>query len=177
MNLLERKWKNKDISDQEKVFLIHYALTDDMDEALKEAKFEESVLGWKGPAILGRDTVKAEFAAILAELGKSDRPMTQQEVEAEFRLLATVSITDFYDKKGEVKDVTKLDPLLAKAIKSVKRTVNPRTGAVTVELVLHDKLKALENLGRIGGYYAADNGQQSGDVNIQVVLPGGLANI
>lgn len=175
---LEREWTHDEaLSEKEKVFLLDYAQTDDMDGALRKAGYAESTIAFKGKSILSRIEARQELELIRAELKGADNSLTKEEVIEEFRTIATATITDFYDANGEVIDVTQMDPVKARAIKEIKRTVNPKSGAVTVVVTMHDKISALQNLGRIGGHYAADNDQGSGDVNIQIVVPGGLGAI
>lgn len=172
-SIYERDWQSK-FSDKEKEFLLELASTGDMEGSARKAGFSDASVSWIGKKILAKPEAKYELECIKKETGADAGSMTLEELEEEFKIIATASVTDFYDELGNVKDVTELDPEKAKAIKSVKRTVNPRNGAITVELVMHDKISALQNLGRMGGHYAADNGQGVGDVNIQIVVPGGL---
>lgn len=171
--IYDRDWKSK-FSDNEKKFLMEFATSGDIEESARKAGFAENSISWIGKRILARQDSKYELDCIKKETGLTEGSMSLEQLEEEFKIIATATVTDFYDELGNVKDVTELDPEKAKAIKSVKRTVNPRNGSVTVELVMHDKISALQNLGRMGGHYAADNGQSNGDVNIQIVVPGGL---
>ena len=178
ISTLEREWTHEnELSEKEKIFLLDYAQTNDMERALRKAGYAESVIGFKGKSILARIEARLELQQIKEELEIADNSLTKEEVIEEFRTIATATITDFYDANGEVIDVTEMDPVKAKAIKEIKRTVNPKSGAVTVVVTMHDKIQALQNLGRIGGHYAADNDQGGGDVNIQIVVPGGLGAI
>lgn len=178
-NAQDREWVTPGFSAKEKAFLLEYARNPDLQEACRKAGFDEHVVSFRGEVILKKEGAKQELALIREELGlDSNEAMGKEEVAREFRIIATASVQDFYDEFGNVKDVTELDPEKARAIKEVKRSVHPRTGVVTVTLTLHDKVAALQNLGRISGAYAADNDQAgAGDVNIQIVVPGGLGGL
>lgn len=172
----ERQWPEKTFTPKEKEFLLEYARTNDETASLDHAGYAETQWAFKGKSILSRKESQQELALIRAELGMAEgSTLTQKEIEEEFRVIATATVTDFYDELGEVRDITELDPDKARAIKSVKRSVD-RFGKVTVELVMHDKIQALQNLGKMGGFYALDEGGK-GDVNIQINLPGGLAKL
>lgn len=157
--------------------MMSYARTGDSKVAVQEAGYSASVQAWMGDKLLAREDVRAQLKELedKVESVKDDVPI--QEVIKGFRVIADANILDFYDESGQVVDVMRMDREKAKAIKEIKRTVNPKNGHVTVTVTMHDKVAALQNLGRIGGHYAADNGQTSGDVNIQINLPGGLGKI
>lgn len=172
----DREWVNI-TSEKEKNFLLTYARTGDLQESARAADYAETSISWIGDRIMSRAEAREELRLIRDELGYKEGSMSQEELIEEFKTIATATITDFYDDFGDVIDVTQMDPIKARAIKEIKRTVNPKSGAVTVVVTMHDKISALQNLGRIGGHYAADNGDKTGDVNIQIVLPGGLSKI
>lgn len=172
----DREWVNI-TSEKEKEFLLIYARTGDLQESARGANYAEASVPWIGDRIMARQEAREELRLIRDELGMKDGAMTQEELVEEFKTIATSTITDFFDEFGEVLDVTEMNPIKARAIKEIKRTVNPKNGHVTTVITMHDKISALQNLGRIGGYYAADNGQSQGDVNIQIVLPGALSKI
>lgn len=173
----DREWSAAKLSEREKLFLLEFAQTQDLVLSARKAGYSESVVGYQGKVILAKPEAKGELLLIREEIGAASPDMTKDEIVEEFKIIATATITDFYDEFGNVRDVTEFDPEKAKAIKEIKRTVHPKTGAVTVTLTMHDKINALQNLGRIGGHYAADNGQLDKDVNIQIVVPGGLGGL
>ena len=172
---VSREWP-EEINAQEQDFLFRFAVTDDIFQAAREAGYPESRCNWIGKKIMSRPECKIELLKLKEELGKPTEVM-EEDIIREFRIIAEASMLDYIDEFGEVKNMDEIDPLKAKAIKSIKRTVNPKTGAVTTEIVLHDKLAALSHLGKNIGFYAADNGQQNGDINIQLNLPTALVNL
>lgn len=177
MNIVERTWTHN-FSDKEKKFLIAYAQGGSLEDAAIVAGYGNKVISFMGERILKRKEAREELKNIKVDLATADTAtIAIDEVVEGFRAIASAVITDFYDDFGDVVDVTSIDPIKARAIKEIKRTVHPKTGAVTVTLTLHDKVAALQNLGRIGGHYAADNGQSTGDINIMVGLPGGIAGL
>lgn len=172
----DREW-SPGFSDKEKHFLLRFAQTGEMELSAKAAGYSDSSLAWIGDRILSKEGPRIELATIKQELGIGSGTMTQEDIVEEFKIIGQASIADFYDELGNVKDISDIDPTKARAIKEIKRTVNPKNGHVTTILTMHDKISALQNLGRIGGHYAADNGQQQGDINIQIVAPGGLSKL
>lgn len=169
-------WIGK-FSNREKAFIVSYAKTGDLENSLIEAGYSETVLDWMGDKLLSQKPIRDQLAALKEQGEREQDEVKVREVVQGFRNIAEANILDFYDEEGQVVDVTAMDPSKTHAIKEIKRTINPKTGAVTVTVTMHDKIAALQNLGRIGGHYAADNGQSGGDVNIQINLPGGLGNI
>lgn len=177
MNIHEREWQGK-FSEREKLWLLAYGAGQDSRTAAQTAGYAPGALDIIGDKILKREDARAELKLIRSELAVSDvADVSIEEIVEGFRVIAMANVKDFLDFKGDVMDVTEMDPIKAKAIKEIKRTVNPRNGHVTTVITMHDKVKALENLGRIGGHYAADNGQSGGDVNIQINLPGGIGGL
>lgn len=177
MNINERQWQGK-FSPKEKAWLMAYASGVSSESAAEAAGYSRQACSYIGDTILRKDGARAELALIRSELAVSDTgDISLEEVVDGFRVIASAVITDFFDWTGEVIDVTQIDPVKARAIKEIKRTVNPKNGHVTTVITMHDKVKALENLGRIGGHFAADNGQAAGDVNIQINLPGGISGL
>lgn len=176
ISIHDREWNGK-FSEREKKFLVAYASSGDMVEAATDAGYDPGAVSWVGQKIMGRPESKLELNELKKELGKDAGSMDFEELVKEFKIVATASIKDFYDEEGNVIDVTEMDPVKARAIKEIKRTVNPKNGHVTVTVTMHDKISALQNLGRMGGHYAADNGQSNGDVNILLNVPGGMASL
>lgn len=172
--ILGREWP-QGLSDKEKVFLMEVARGADMPLAAERAGYSPAVTGSIGRTILKKEVAREELARLRAERSGDAGDIALKEVVEGFRLIANANILDFFDYDGEVMDVGDMDPEKARAIKEIKRTVNPRNGHVTVVITMHDKVAALNNLTKIGGHYAADNGQQGGDVNIQINLPGGIS--
>lgn len=174
-SIYDRQWIGE-FSDQEKMFLLEYAKSgDDIDASLRAGRSATSAKTW-GRIFLERPEARAELMVIKETSGGEPGTINLDALVNEFEIIAKASIVDFIDPlTGNVMEPTEMDPVKARAIKEIKRTVNPKNGHVTTVITMHDKIQALTNLGRIGGHYAADNGQQQGDVNIQINLPGGLA--
>lgn len=169
-------WINK-FTEKEKRLLLGYAKGLDLVDAARQANYGEGVVSWVGEKLIARPEARAELRELRREMGAKEGEIPAEDLIHEFKIIAQASVTDYLDELGNFKDVIDIDPEKAKAIKEVKRTLNPRTGEITVTLTMHDKISALQNLGRMGGHYAADNGQQGGDVNIQLNLPAGLATL
>lgn len=169
---VKRVWP-KSITKQEQDFLFRYAITDDIVLAARQAEYPEGKVGWIGKKIMSRTDCKLELIKLKDELGKPTE-ILEEDLVREFKIIAEANIQDYLDEFGEVKPLDEIDPMKAKAIKGYKKTINPKTGVITIDLVLHDKINALSHLGKNIGFYAADNGQQQGDVNIQINLPKGL---
>lgn len=173
--LVKREWPDS-ISPQEQDFLFRYATTDDIVLAARLAEYPITKVSWIGKKIMARPECKVELIRLKDELGKPTE-ILEEDLVREFKIIAEANIQDYLDEFGEVKPIDTIDPLKAKAIKSFKKTINPKTGVITLELTMHDKITALAHLGKNIGFYAADNGQQQGDINIQINVPGALANL
>lgn len=172
-SIYDRIWTNS-FTPQEQIFLMELAQGETDVDAARKAGYSEASLRRNIDKLMARPEARLEMMAIKEEFGMEAGGVKLSELVREFEVIAKANVADLLDEFGEFRDLSDIDPEKARAIKEVKRSVNPRTGVVTITYTMHDKIAALQNLGRIGGHYAADNGQQQGDVNIQINLPGGI---
>ena len=172
--LTEWVWSN-DLTEKERTFVKEYILSGDTIHSAKKAEYV--MVETMATKLIQKQEILAEIELIREEIVRKKGSLSQEEVVKEFKLIAEANILDFYDEMGNVKDIDEMDKEKARCVKEIVRTVNPKTGAVTVKVTMHDKISALQNLGRIGGYYAADNGQSQGNVNIMLNVPGGVMDL
>lgn len=94
---------------------------------------------------------------------------------SELEAVGFSNIQDFISDGNNIKDISKLPEYKAKAVGSVKKTVTEFEGGEKhmVEFKLHDKLNALEKIGRHFDYYNADSSSKNQTTNI-INLGGGV---
>lgn len=90
---------------------------------------------------------------------------TQITAEMVINELAKIGFSDmreYYESEDKTKDITKMDNKLSAAISSIKITeTEGEWGSRTIrEFRLHDKLSALDKLGRHLGVFEKDNSQK-----------------
>lgn len=170
ITISEWQWPD-DISDKERTFIGEYVLSGDKQASATAAGYADSVLDHIGDKLLRKSSVRREIAEIRSAIEKKAGDLSDEDVIAHFKAIAEANILDFYDELGNVVDIDEMDKTKAGAVKEIIRSVSPK-GVVTVKVTMHDKIAALQNLSRIRGLYAADNGQTQGDINIQINVPG-----
>lgn len=97
--------------------------------------------------------------------------VSKDELLMEFKKVGFSNIKNYLHNDLDVKYLSEIDT--AEAIKSVKKTV--RSGEdftdTTVEITLHDKLSALNSIGRHIGFFSEDNSQKNPVIKIMQLDP------
>lgn len=86
--------------------------------------------------------------------------VTAAMVVAELAKVGFHNIKDFVNGSNSVLELKGLDSDKTAAVAGVKTTVNTKSFDVTTEIKFHDKVSALEKLGRHLGIFEKDNGQR-----------------
>lgn len=91
---------------------------------------------------------------------------------SELEALGFSNVQDYISDSNNIKDISKLPEYKAKAVSGVKKTVIEFEGGEKhiVEFKLHDKLNALDKIGRHFGYFEKDNNQLKPETEIEVVI-------
>lgn len=113
--------------------------------------------GWQ---ILQREEVQ-EYLAGLRLKSEAKHLISRDRWLSELEAVGFSNIQDFISDGNNIKDFSKLPEQKTKAVLSVKKTVLEFNGGEkhTVEFKLHDKLNALDKIGRHFGYFEKDNEQ------------------
>jgi phage terminase small subunit len=118
-----------------------------------------------------------KYLAITRKINEITTGVTAEFVLQEFTKLAKVSAQDLYDKDGNIIPPHELPPDVAAAISEIKeRSWIEGKGAAAKKITevtyrLHNKLAALDALGKHTGIYEADNKQKASNVKMQFILP------
>lgn len=104
-----------------------------------------------------------EYLSQLKEKSEIKHSISQGRWLAELEAVGFSNVQDFISDGNTIKDISKLPENKAKAVLSVKKTVLEFEGGekVTTEFKLHDKLNALDKIGRHFGYFEKDNAQSA----------------
>jgi phage terminase small subunit len=110
--------------------------------------------GYKDPNI-GRQLIAKNnvSVAIQAEMAKREKrtEITQDRVLNEIGKIAFVNLQDIYDEGGSLIEVKQLPREVAAALSSIK--INLTEACALQEIKLHDKLRALEMIGKHLGMF------------------------
>ncbi len=150
------------LTDKEERFCQEYIIDLNATQAAIRAGYSE-----KTARQIGSDNLsKADIQERLTEL-KKDRSIrtqvTADRVLKEFASIGFANIQDFLNSDLSVRNIKILKRKQSAAISSIKKTTfETETGVKTqIEFKLHDKVKALEDIGRHIGFFEADNKQKS----------------
>lgn len=149
---------------KQQLFIQHYAQTLNATEAAKRAGYSENsarCTGWEN--LQKPDIKKAIQEEIENQLAEYD--LNKDGVIRELGLLAMSDMADFAEWGAEgysIKDSKQLGRAKTRAVQAVKfKTIKAPDGTVTYEhdISLHNKVQALDKLGRAFGAYEEDNKQ------------------
>lgn len=119
-----------------------------------------------GSENLSKPSIKARIEAIRKDIDLRNGGLTQRLID-ELSKIAFSNIQDYVGESNEVKDMAEIDRDQAAAVGSIKRSLTEfgdedHGGTkTTVEFKLHDKVSAIEKLGRYVGLFENDNKQKS----------------
>jgi len=123
----------------------------------------------KASQLLTYPGVKAEIAKLQTAIAERCR-ITSDMVVQELAKVGFHNIQDFIDEKNGIVNLKNIKRNTAAAVESIKVTEigKGKTAKKKIELKLHDKVGALEKLGRHLGIFEKDNSQQNKKVTIKV---------
>lgn len=118
-----------------------------------------------------------KYLAVTRKINEITTGVTAEFVLSEFTKLAKVSAQDLYDTEGNILPPHMLPPDVAAAVSEIKeRSYIEGKGAhakkiTEVTYKLHNKLAALDALGKHTGIYEADNNQKQTTNKVLIMLP------
>ncbi len=161
----------KKLNNQEQIFIDEYLVRLDPEKAALVAKYAATTAHSKAYLWVSnsKNNPKPYIAkAIRKELAKRTKKagVTGQRVIDELAKIGFANIKDFITEGNEIKDISKLKRQITAVVESVQVDIRHDGGdsegyTEKVRLKFHDKLKALENLGKHLGIYEKDNRQQA----------------
>lgn len=153
------------LTDRQRAFAEEYIIDFNASRAVRAAGYSEKGANVQGVQLLSNINVQ-EYVQHLIELRSTRTKITADMVVAEIAKVAMLNVEDFYDDMG-LKPLSELDENSKAAISSYQ-TKRIKTGKDQYEDVpimkVHDKMKALELLGKHTGAFEKDN-QQKQPVN------------
>lgn len=125
-------------------------------------------------AIGGENLNKPEIQKRLNELRKplaEKVGITQEMVLNEFAKIGFANIQDYFKEDLSPENLKELEEDKGRAISSIKRTTfkTDTYSTDTIEFKLHDKIKALENLGKHLGFFEKDNKQKDEAIKAPII--------
>ena len=163
------------MNEQRKRFADKYFETLNATQSAIYAGYSELSARSKASQLLDEEDV-SEYLTKLKEKAEAKHSISQDRWLAELEAVGFSNIQDFISDGNNIKDISKLPELKAKSVLSVKKTVLEFEGGekVTTEFKLHDKLNALDKIGRHFGYFDKDNAQNKPENTTIINLGGGI---
>lgn len=166
------------LNERQKLFVKEYLVDKNATEAAKRAGYSEKTAYSQGHDLLKKPEIDTAIQAHLKKVhDKLD--ITVERIAQEFEKVGFSSMAEFIDWEDEsgdltikFKDLKKLTPEQRACISeiSVHTTV---LGHKTFKIKLHDKLKALEALGRYKAMFTDKfEGKLTGDLAVSIIVEG-----
>jgi len=146
------------LTEKQKQFCHEYVIDFNGAQAAIRAGYSEDTAKEIASENLTKPNVNAYVKALTAK--KRDKnELLADRVIAELVKVGFANIQDYIDTGNSVTDLTLISKGKAAAVASVKKSVTTFEGGEkeTVEFKLHDKISALEKIGRHLGLFEADN--------------------
>jgi phage terminase small subunit len=168
------------LTDKQKRFCEEYLIDLNATQAAIRAGYSEKTANEQGSQNLAKLSIQ-EYIKELMESRSERTQITADMVVKELAKIGFSDIKNYYDSDEDQKDITKLDNKFTAAVSQIKVTkIDGKDFSRTIkEFKLHDKVKALEDLGRHLGIFEKDNKQKGEVINppvIQILPPNGGSN-
>lgn len=162
------------MTEQVKKFLNRYFETLKGKESAIYAGFSEKTAAVQACQMLSIKE-NEDYIQSLRDEASIKHGITKDRWLAELSELGFCNIQDFIDSGNTIKDISEIDRSKASAVSSIKKTVIEGDFGIkeVVEFKLHDKLSALEKIGRHFDYYNGDSSSKNQTTNI-INLGGGV---
>ena len=146
------------LTEKQKQFCHEYVIDFNGTQAAIRAGYSENSANEIAAENLAKPSVNAYVKALTAK--KRDKnELLADRVIAELVKVGFANIQDYIESGNSITDLTMITKGKAAAVASVKKSITTFDGGEkeTVEFKLHDKISALEKIGRHLGLFDADN--------------------
>jgi phage terminase small subunit len=158
------------LTEKEERFCQEYIVDLNAAAAARRAGYSEHTAKEIGCRLLTNVNIVDFISELKAERAKRTE-ITADRVLKELAKLGFSNIADYIDDNMTMKQLKAITRRKSAAISSIKKSVTEFDGGTkeTVEFKLHDKIRALEDIGKHIGFFEMDNKQKNIPVE-QVVL-------
>lgn len=148
------------MTEQRKRFADRYFDTLNGTQSAIYAGYSETTAKVQASQLLSDPEVEAYISGLKAK-AEEKHGITKDRWMSELENIGFSNIQDFIETGNTIKDISQIDSNKARAVLSVKKTVTESEygSKEVVEFKLHDKLNALDKIGRHLGYFEKDNEQ------------------
>lgn len=159
---------------KQKKFAEFFVETGNATDSARRAGYKESSVSEQGYNLKQNPKIQKYIDYLLKQQQRRTQADADKIVE-ELAMVGFANIQDYYDEKGQIKNIQSLKREASAAIKSIKETRHELQDGQIVKVIreftLHDKLRALENLGNHFNIFDKDKSTfKDKDLNIQVTI-------
>ncbi|QIL41015.1 terminase small subunit [Pedobacter sp. HDW13] len=166
----------RELTEKQKRFCEEYLIDLNATQAAIRAGYSIKTANEQGARLLANVSIQSYMSGRQKELQASTN-ITQQRVLEEYAKIAFVDIREVFETDGGIHNVKQLDDFTAGAISSIE-SIEEKFQGVTIGTVrkvkFHDKIRALDALGKHLGLFLADNKQKEAVNHVTVNLGGGV---
>jgi phage terminase small subunit len=158
-----------ELNDKQRRFCEEYLIDLNATQAAIRAGYSKKTAYSIGDENLRKPEIKDFIQKAQKELSERTK-ITAERVINELAKIGFSDIKNYFDGDETQKDITTLDNNLTAAVSSIKVTESSGKdwSKTTKEFKLHDKVKALEDLGKHLGVFEKDNKQKATPLKIRV---------
>jgi len=154
------------LSEKQKRFCEEYLIDLNATQASIRAGYSLKTAGVIGNEHLKKPKIQ-EYITELRKAQQQRTNVTSDMVIAELAKIGFSNVKDFVNGSNSVLELKHIDADKTAAVSGVKTTINENTGSIVTEVKFHDKVSALEKLGRHLGIFEKDNSQQAGTLVVK----------
>ena len=155
-------------------FCEEYLIDLNATQAAIRAGYSKKTANEQGARLLVNVSISHYISELKATL-REDNKVTAQMVIDELVKIGLANIQDFINGGNSVLELKGLDKNKTAAVAGIKTTINENTGSITTDLRFHNKVAALDLLGKHFGIFERDNDQRKPEVptamQITIVVP------
>jgi len=164
----KKKYYSEKITPQQKRFCREYVIDLNGKQAAIRAKYSPKTAEAQASQLLSKLKVKT-YVKKLQEKLQEETNINAKKVIDEFAKIAFANMGDFITNDNEIRDLSKLSRNKLAVVESIQSDIRHDGGksegyTEKVKFKLHDKISALENLGKHLGIYEKDNQQRESKI-------------
>lgn len=145
------------LTDKKKMFCREYLIDLNGTQAALRAGYSKKTAGTQAEQLLKKLEVQ-EYIKELMHKREKRTDVKSDDVIYELAKVAFHNIKDFLNEGNMIKDLTTIEREKTAAVSSIKTTIKA-DGDIVTEIKFHDKVSALEKLGKHFGIFEKDNEQ------------------
>jgi len=153
-----RRKKKELVNPKQLKFCYEYLIDLNQSQAYTRAGYTTKNANVMASQLMANPNIQAKIQELRIELQRKTK-ITPESVIQELAKIGFSNIKDFVNGNNSILEIKHIDNNIAASLSSIKTTVNAN-GVVVTQVRLHDKVKALEGLGKHLGIFEKDNRQR-----------------